>query len=138
MLIGVHWSAKKVFNKFIFWYTFVINVPLDKIGGIRGILIFWRSLLRIDQYDLAPLCGSFNLLPGEWKYFSLAFVIEDRSFNSKPSELITSPLRQRVFLTLKSHKDIVKNGLLLLIFDIVFTQPFLDLSSSSNYWLGDL
>ena len=55
LLIGLHWSAKKLLNKVIFSYTIVINAPLDKIGGIGGILFFWRSLLRIDQYDLVHL-----------------------------------------------------------------------------------
>ena len=34
-----------------------------------------------------------------------------------------------MFLELKSPKNIVKNGLKLLIFNIVFTQPFLNLSN---------
>ena len=56
----VHWFAKKVLKSLAFSLKFVINLFSWNRGGMQGIFLLFRKVLKMDQYVFKLVAGLAN------------------------------------------------------------------------------
>ena len=73
-VIGVHWETKYKLKNSVFSTKFKATLS-SRIGGIMGIIILLKNLLKTDQRVLEAVLGSSSLPLSRMKFFSLAAII---------------------------------------------------------------
>ena len=60
LFIKEHWSAKKELNISGFFLKFVTYLFWLLKGGIQGIFLLFKNILKVDQQDFVLVIGSTN------------------------------------------------------------------------------
>ena len=74
VFIWEHCFTKKVLNISSFLLKSIINLFSCSNGGIQGILLSFRNVFNIDQYDFGLVAGSNSLLNKRAYYLCLDFM----------------------------------------------------------------